>query len=1448
MSFDKPTRNALANMVGECRRLLTEDIRHQLQAVYGLQPDGAALPVSSLGHLDERGHEVAQDLREWQEHLASTEVGTEAAKKKAAFDRLAHETAFTALNRLAALRMCEERGHVIECVGRSMESDGFVLYERFSGGALGTRGETYRVFLERMFDELAVDLGTLFDLRTPQSLVFPRERCLEAVLTLLNDPKLAHLWKEDETIGWVYQYFNTKEEREKMREESAAPRNSRELAVRNQFFTPRYVVEFLVDNTLGRMWYETRRGETVLRDLCRYLVRRPTEIFLQQGEEPQASAERSENLSQEDLLKQPVYIPHRPKKDPRDLKILDPACGSGHFLLYCFDLLEAIYEEAWADEQLVPSEATGKSLRHDFPGFDSLKRSLPELILRHNLHGIDIDLRCCQIAALALWLRAQRSYERLSLNGADRPKITRSNIVCAEPMPGEKAFLEQFIARLEPKVVGQLVKTVFDKMKLAGEAGSLLRIEEEIAGAVAEAKKQWLAGPKAEQGRLFSDDKRPEQQELGFDFSGITDETFWEKVEERIYGALRAYAEQADNGHGYQRRLFADDAARGFAFIDVCRKRYDAVLMNPPFGGPTGPTISYLSSKYPRYGGEVLTAFLDRGAAWLQEGFVGAITSRTPFYLPTFSDWRAATLFHDQCLSALVDLGANVLDSALVEAFLSILKKPGLAEAVPSFRLTRIPPNQRGEYLGKMCREVSQGTLTSGVYLPISSEFSAIPDVPLVYSAASELGRAYREGTRLSPDLASVEQGLSTKNDFRYLRLVTEVNPEDLDPSHWGFIAKGGEYAPYYDDVHLVVKAHGDFKELAAELVAKYPYLKGDPDWVLHPEAHYFVGGLTYPERTTSSFAPRVLPCGCYFSHVGLAIITGRAERDLELLGWLLSRPLQLQIELQVGSADAVESGSAARHYSKALIEGLRIVEPESMTPLSEPIREAVALARLKWQSDETSRLFLVPFENLGIRDHLVDCACALFDQDEERALRILDIQHGVDVIAEEAFSLRDSDLLAEEVRTQVWDLPDAPPQETLLRTGIEMELDHLVDFVTERCGARRSFSKKSYLADRRLELLSALCGVLPGRVSGARRELRLYPSRFAVDFAEAATLYSVGVAFGRWDIRFAAEQRPTPRLPDSFAPLPVCPPGMLQNERGLPLTEEDVRRLQAAGQWDYPIEIPWDGILVDDPGPEGTQPHRDDIVRRVRAVLNVIWKDRADSIEQEACELLGVKDLREYFRKPALFFADHLRRYSKSRRQAPIYWPLSTESGSYTIWIYYHRLNDQTIYTALNKYVKPKIDEVGRQLGRIEADLPKATGREASKLRESFEDTKAFLDELSEFRDELQRVAGLPYKPNLNDGVLITSSPLWKLFRLPKWRKDLEACWRKLETGDYEWAHLAYSIWPERVREVCRRDRSIAIAHGLEELCEAQHRPTKKKRPRKQLQEIEEPVLGDED
>src|SRR5205823_14323628 len=160
----------------------------------------------------------------------------------------------------------------------------------------------------------------LFDRFSPFALIFPRRDALHAVLTELNGTgkanrdaefnpdQFAGVWREDETIGWIYQYYNDPAERKKMREKSSAPRNSYELAVRNQFFTPRYVVEFLTDNTLGRIWHEITGGETKLKDQCRYLVRRPIEIFLG-PDEAVPEQPKQDNLAQEDLLKQPVHLP-----------------------------------------------------------------------------------------------------------------------------------------------------------------------------------------------------------------------------------------------------------------------------------------------------------------------------------------------------------------------------------------------------------------------------------------------------------------------------------------------------------------------------------------------------------------------------------------------------------------------------------------------------------------------------------------------------------------------------------------------------------------------------------------------------------------------------------------------------------------------------------------------------------------------------------------------------------------------------------------------------------------------------------------------------------------------------------------------------------------------------------------------------------------------------------
>src|SRR3984893_13718124 len=334
--MDKATRNAIERATQQARRLLDEDFSSQLEGTFD---------VLRTGIIAEKGGVHLSACQQFERQKIIAAIAHKRATGTTGVDAVTdyvRDAAFTTLNRFVALKMLEARELVQECITKGEQSAG---YREFCGMAPGVAllpdAAGYRLYVESLFDEFSTEIKVLFDRRDAASVLWPKRQTFEALLVILNAPDLSGVWGDDETIGWVYQYFNSGEERRKMRDESQAPRNSRELAIRNQFFTPSYVVQFLCDNTLGRIWHGMRGGDTRLSAVCEYLVHSTD------GDAEEADAGG------------------RPKKDPRDIRIIDPACGSGHFLLYCFLLLLIIYEEAWADEDSPESGATGRTLRAD---------------------------------------------------------------------------------------------------------------------------------------------------------------------------------------------------------------------------------------------------------------------------------------------------------------------------------------------------------------------------------------------------------------------------------------------------------------------------------------------------------------------------------------------------------------------------------------------------------------------------------------------------------------------------------------------------------------------------------------------------------------------------------------------------------------------------------------------------------------------------------------------------------------------------------------------------------------------------------------------------------------------------------------------------------------------------------------------------------------------------
>lgn len=655
-------------------------------------------------------------------------------------------------------------------------------------------------------------------------------------------------------------------------------------------------------------------------------------------------------------------------------------------------------------------------------------------------------------------------------------------------------------------------------------------------------------------------------------------------------------------------------------------------------------------------------------------------------------------------------------------------------------------------------------TLQSAVYTVDPTSFRQVPGSPFAYWVSERIRRLFTELPAFEGDGRTVRQGLATADDFRFVRAWWEVAPQTILDG-----ANGPDWREdltafqnwcrrrTFEGKRWVPFAKGGFySPYYADLHLVVNWERDGKEMqtfagsVIRNPNFYFRPGLTWTLRTQLGFNMRAYPSGAIFGHKGPVAFVQEMELPF-YLGLSNSSALGLLISLQM----------AFGSFEVGVIQRTSVPDwaGQDGKQLGDLALAVVNLKRLPDTGNETSHVFYVP--------------------------ALLQVPGGT---------------LAE--KFAVWQTHRAQIERE--RTECQREIDDIAFYLYGIDGDDQRAIEGSLGA-------SHSNGTDEGHdadENGAEVELPADPRQLVADLLS----YTIGCVLGRWDVRFATGERQPPDLPDPFAPLPVCSPGMLTDEDGLPLHTVPSS---------YPIRIFGDGILVDDSGPEGTQLHRDEIVYRVREVLDLLWGDRAEAIEQEACEILRVSELREYFRRPIGFFDHHLRRYSKSRRKAPIYWPLSTASGSYTVWVYYQRLTDQTLYTIVNRYVEPKIAEMERATARTEKEMATASGRQASQLRDRWQEARAFLGELHDFRQELLRVAALPYKPDLNDGVIINAAPLHRLFRHRQWAKDTRDCWERLERGAYEWAHMAYTIWPERVRDLCRRDRSIAVAHGLEVLYE---------------------------
>ncbi len=606
-------RALIHDLALKARERLTREARELLEGTYGLYADGRLDPPDKLPQVrsDPETAETYKRLAQFLDDEAHAGL-----PRAEAVDKLVKEVAYTHLNRLVAFKMMEARKLIRGTLDRGVESNGFKFYladpdhaadyTRYQAGDIDA---AYRHFLLWQSAQVATEVRVLFDPNALASYLFPRPAALQALLTMLNAPDLSEVWAADATVGWVYQYFNEPELQaafEKVRT-SGAKFEAKDIPSATQLFTPHWIVRFLVQNTLGRLWVQMHPNTHLLDgEKLDYLV--PLE-----GE-----------------------IPPEPLRPVAKITLLDPACGGMHFGLVAFDLFAAMYQEEM--------DRAGEPGWPDVPSVTDPAEIGPAII-KDNLFGIDIDLRAVQLSALALYLKAK------SLN--PRARITASNLACADvrPLNGPRlgAFLRE--AHFSRPIYERLIRALWGRLQDTQQLGSLLRLEQEIGDLVSQERARYEKTP------LFAGLPGAFEHAAG-------EEEFWSIISAQIVQGLDEFARQQAS-LGVDQTFFAGEAAKGLRLLDLLLRRYDVVVTNPPYLSRrkmNKELADLVSDAYPDGKGDFYACFIQRCLELAEDrGYVGMLTMHSFMFISSYEALRSQ-IRQEAAIETMAHCGPGLFD------------------------------------------------------------------------------------------------------------------------------------------------------------------------------------------------------------------------------------------------------------------------------------------------------------------------------------------------------------------------------------------------------------------------------------------------------------------------------------------------------------------------------------------------------------------------------------------------------------------------------------------------------------------------------------------------------------------------------------------------------------------------------------------------------------------
>ena len=777
----------LINHVLDIRRLIQQAFDNRFSRM-GLRAE-EEVPADQLNNDDHRERRKKLD-NIMASHLA--ELGDYVKARQAAIN----ECVFTLFYRIAAIKVMEAKELFPEIIrrrkenaGRSFEHNAWLEEHPDERNA---EREGLKHFLQEQFDKLGEHIP-LYRADYPYALMPTADELNEIIVqfnSIEDDPDCGEdVWKGDDILGWLYENFNAVEK--EALKTSGEKTEYNKVSLQSQVYTPAWVVKFLVDNTLGKTYLE---------------------------------------MYPDSRIKEKYKIANAPTKQvkyPKNLqkmRLLDPACGSGNFLIYAFSLFYDLYVDQMENYNK-----------------DYSRRDIPKLIVENNLYGIDLDERAAQITQIALFVKARV----LGGHRSHWPEYT--NIVSTHFFLPEYEKIEdtfEILGEWNSKQKATITE-MWNDLCSAYKFGSLVRVEDRM--------------------NVFMPNEVNHSQFKDYEMQRLFD--FKNNVTTQLRNQVNQWSGEGSNQYTLAKTNEAMD------FLQIISQRYDVVVANPPYtdSADYGPELrAFVENNYKRpykVHTNLYSCFIRRCSELAGDGKVGMVNPPTFMFIKTFEDLRDFML-NEEHISIFLHWGylGMFTSTARVDSAAFVIEKDNFGEDSTFIKLDDVYEGHRYSTFVSIYDDICSNIQNDRVYVLHQNKLKEIKTYPFIYWISDEFRKKF--AGKSVEELLKPAQGAATTNNNKYLRFWWEVSPDNIskdnkvDHKKWVGYSKGGPFTKWYGNVWLLVNWENDGYELKNSKA------------VLRNSDCYFQEGITYSASGSRSMgvAYRVHPVNSLFDTGGSCV------------------------------------------------------------------------------------------------------------------------------------------------------------------------------------------------------------------------------------------------------------------------------------------------------------------------------------------------------------------------------------------------------------------------------------------------------------------------------------------------------------------------------------------------------------------------------------------------